>query len=86
MLLSIPREIGVPAGLPENACVRASAFQGGLLCGVLTRDTMRPGCRPCLCFAMVLSPAKSQHAGQPLDSEVALQEEHLCQLLIILMG
>lgn len=32
-----------------------------------------------------LSPAESHHAGQPLDSKVPLEEEHLCQLLIMLM-
>lgn len=49
VLLSIPGEIRVP----ETACARACACQGGLLCRFLVRNAMRPGCGPCV------SPAKS---------------------------
>lgn len=82
MLLSIPRETRAVAGLPENARVGASASQGGSLSRALAGDATRLGCSPCPCFAVAPSPAKSQ----PLVSEVPLKEEHLGQLLIILMG
>lgn len=41
---------------------------------------------PCLCFAMVLSPAKSQHTGQPLGLDVPLEEEHLVSAANYLTG
>lgn len=44
MLLSIPREMRVP----EDACVRGCACQGGLFCGFLVGDAMGPGCSPCV--------------------------------------
>lgn len=85
VLLSTPTLIRVLAGLlkvpaPQPVPSREVCYVGSWY-----------GCHearlhPCLCFAMVLPPAKSQHAGQPLGLEVPLEEEHLCQLLIILMG
>lgn len=85
VLLSIPREISVLAGLLEMPA--PEPVPSGEVCYVGSWY----GCHearlhPCLCFAMVLSPAKSQHTGQPLGLEAPLEEEHLCQLLIILMG
>lgn len=82
MLLSIPREIGVLAGLPENACVGACAFRGVLLRRALVRDAMRS--LPVLCHG-ALSPAVVTQ-GRSSDLEVPLEEEYLCQLLIILTG
>lgn len=75
------RDQGVGRAARERLC-RSLCLSGGSLARALAGDAARPRCSRCPCFAVVLSPAKSQ----PLVSEVPLKEEHLGQLLIILMG